>query len=120
MTKNKHVLYFDNHYTAPVMVRGEGAYLYDEEGRKYLETCGGSISNSLAYGREDMAGIIGGQAKTLSFAYNAHMDSAVQHEAADALAKAFPAFDRFFFCSGGSEATEIADRVFRPKSGKKR
>ena len=53
MTKNKHVLYFDNHYTAPVMVRGEGPYLYDEEGRRYLETCGGSISNSLAYGREE-------------------------------------------------------------------
>ena len=55
MTKSKHVLYFDNHYTAPVMVRGEGPFLYDEEGKKYLETCGGSISNSLAYGREDMA-----------------------------------------------------------------
>ena len=48
MAKNNHVLYFDNHFTAPVMVRGEGPYLYDEEGKRYLETCGGSISNSLA------------------------------------------------------------------------
>ena len=89
MTKNKHLLYFDNHYTAPVMVRGEGPYLYDEEGRKYLETCGGSISNSLAYGREDMAAVIGDQALTLPFAYFAHMDSSVRQEAADAMSKAY-------------------------------
>ncbi|MDO4176476.1 MAG: aminotransferase class III-fold pyridoxal phosphate-dependent enzyme [Bacillota bacterium] len=113
MTKNSHVLYFDNHYVAPVMVRGEGPYLYDEDGKRYLETCGGSISNSLAYGREDMAQVIGDQARQLSFAYNAHMDSAVQHEAADAMAEAFPALDRFFFCSGGSEATEIATKLAR-------
>jgi len=113
MAKNRHVLYFDNHYAAPVMVRGVGPYLYDEDGRKYLETCGGSVSNSLAYGREDMAEVIGNQALTLPFAYNAHMDSGVQHEAADALAKAFPAFARFFFCSGGSEATEIATKIAR-------
>ena len=113
MAKSNHVLYFDNHYTAPVMVRGEGPYIYDEDGKKYLETCGGSISNSLAYGREDMAEVIGDQALRLPFAYNAHMDSAIQHEAADALAKAFPAFARFFFCSGGSEATEIATKIAR-------
>lgn len=113
MKRNENILYFDYHTDFPVIVKGKGAYLYDEDGKCYLEACGGSISNSLGYGREDMAEVLKKQAEEISFAYRHHVSSQALNDAADALKDAFPAMDKFFMCSGGSEATELATKIAR-------
>ncbi len=110
---HSHILYFDNNFDYPVMVKGKGIYLYDEEGKEYIDGCAGAVSNSLGFGRKDMAEVIAGQAEKLSFVHRHYVSADVNHQAADALKEAFPYMDRFFLVSGGTEATEAATKLAR-------
>lgn len=56
MTNNHpNILYFETGFDYPLIVEGKGIYLYDEEGKRYIDGCAGSISTSLGYGRPKMA-----------------------------------------------------------------
>lgn len=107
------ILYFDSKYEYPVMECGKGIYLYDAQGKEYIDGCAGAISNSLGFGRKDMAEIMATQAEKLSFVHRHHVSCDTNHDAADALKEAFPYMDKFFMVSGGTEATETATKLAR-------
>ncbi|TIC87840.1 aminotransferase class III-fold pyridoxal phosphate-dependent enzyme, partial [Nocardioides sp. GY 10113] len=50
----------------PVIVRGEGAYVYDAHGNKYLDALGGLFVNQLGHGRTDLAEVAAQQASELA------------------------------------------------------
>lgn len=114
MKKNHpNVLYFENDFDYPLIVKGKGIYIYDEEGKEYIDGCAGSVSTSLGYGREDISEAIAHQAKEISFVHRHHVSSKIVNEATDLLKEMIPSMDKFFLVSGGSEATEVATKIAR-------
>jgi len=107
------ILYFETDFDYPLIVRGEGRYLYDEDGKRYIDGCAGSVSSSLGFGRKDMAEVIRKQAEELSFVHRHHVSSKIVNEATDTLKENFPSMDKFFLVSGGTEATECATKLAR-------
>jgi adenosylmethionine-8-amino-7-oxononanoate aminotransferase len=94
---------------APVIVRGEGAYIWDDRGKRYLDGLAGLFVNQLGHGRADLAAVAAKQAETLAFfpVWSYAHPSAV--ELADKLASLAPGdLGRVFFTSGGGEAVESA------------
>ncbi|GAA1420604.1 aspartate aminotransferase family protein [Agrococcus citreus] len=94
---------------APVIVRGEGAYIWDDRGKRYLDGLAGLFVNQLGHGRIDLATVAAEQASTLAFfpLWSYAHPSAI--DLADKLASLAPGeLNRVFFTSGGSEAVESA------------
>ena len=110
---HENILYFETDFDYPLIVKGEGVYLYDEDGKRYIDGCAGSISTSLGYGRKDMAEVLAKQAEEISFVHRHHVSSKIVNEATDTLKKNFPTMDKFFLVSGGTEATECATKLAR-------
>lgn len=113
MHNNPYILYSDTSFDYPLIEKGEGIYLYDVDGKRYIDGCAGSISTSLNYGRDDISSALGEQAKQISFVHRHHVSSKIVNEAADILKESFPTMDKFFLVSGGSEATEVATKIAR-------
>jgi adenosylmethionine-8-amino-7-oxononanoate aminotransferase len=93
----------------PIIVRGEGPYVYDAKGRQYLDALAGLFVNQLGHGRTDLAEVAMKQASQLAFfplwSY-AHPNAI---ELAERVANMAPGdLNRVFFTSGGGEAVESA------------
>jgi adenosylmethionine-8-amino-7-oxononanoate aminotransferase len=98
----------------PRIVRGEGVWLWDGAGRRYLDGIGGIHVNSIGHGVAEVADAIARQARQVAFAYSAHFTTEPQVELAERVVKmAPPGMARVHFTSGGSEATEVALQVAR-------
>lgn len=94
---------------APVIVRGEGAYIWDEKGRRYLDGLAGLFVNQLGHGRADLAEAAAAQAKTLAYFPVWSYAHPTAIELADRVAALAPGdLNKVFFTSGGGEAVESA------------
>ena len=93
----------------PVMVRGEGAYLYDSHGKRYLDGLAGLFVSQLGHGRTDLAQAGAAQAQELAFMplWSYAHPSAIEL-AAKVAGYAPGDLNRVFFTSGGGEAVESA------------
>ena len=93
----------------PVIVRGEGAYIYDAQGRRYLDALGGLFVNQLGHGRTDLVQAAARQAQDLAFFPLWSYAHPTAIELADRIAAYAPGnLNRVFFTSGGGEAVESA------------
>jgi adenosylmethionine-8-amino-7-oxononanoate aminotransferase len=93
----------------PIIVRGEGAYIYDSHGKRYLDALAGLFVNQLGHGRTDLAQAAAEQASTLAFHPLWSYAHPTAIELADTLASKTPGdLNRVFFTSGGGEAVETA------------
>ncbi|MGL5857440.1 MAG: aspartate aminotransferase family protein [Angustibacter sp.] len=95
--------------SVPVMVRGEGAYVYDDAGRRYLDGLAGLFTVQVGHGRRELAEAAARQAGELAFfplwSY-AHPNAI---DLAERLAQLTPGdLNRVFFTTGGGEAVESA------------
>lgn len=93
----------------PIIVKGEGAYIWDAKGRRYLDGLAGLFVSQLGHGRTDLAETAARQASELAF----HPLWSYAHPTAIELAakiaeKAPGDLNRVFFTSGGGEAVETA------------
>jgi adenosylmethionine-8-amino-7-oxononanoate aminotransferase len=93
----------------PIIVRGEGAYIYDAQGKRYLDGLGGLFVSQLGHGRTELAEAAAAQAKELAF----HPLWSYAHPNAIMLAERIAGYapgslNRVFFTSGGGEAVETA------------
>ncbi len=92
-------------------VRGEGAYLWDETGRRYLDAVAGVAVNGLGHAHPKLVKAIGEQAASLIHSSNLYR--VLRQEAlADRLC-ALSGMDRVFFCNSGCEANEAAIKLAR-------
>ncbi len=95
-----------------VMVRGEGCRLFDAQGRSYLDGLSGLYVVNVGHGRAEIAEAMARQARELAYVSSASYTNLAAVELADVLAGLTPGdLDRFFFCSGGSEAIESAMKI---------
>lgn len=93
----------------PVMVRGEGAYLFDSHGKRYLDGLAGLFVSQLGHGRTELAEAAAKQAKELAFMPLWSYAHPKAIELADKVASYAPGdLNRVFFTSGGGEAVETA------------
>ena len=90
---------------------GEGSWLFDEAGNRYLDFIGGIATNSLGHGHPALVEAIKEQAGKLIHCSNLY-EIPLQAEVAGMLAEATD-FDRFFFCNSGTESVEAAIKLAR-------
>ena len=98
-------------------VRGEGCYVFDSHGRKYLDAAGSAAVVSIGHGVAEISRAMARQAAELEFAHTSQFHTAIAERLAARLrVLAPPAFreaGRVWFTSGGSEATETAIKLAR-------
>jgi len=109
-----HVFHRDPRLKYPVAVRGEGAYLYDRDGKRYLDASGGAAVSCLGHSDAAVVKAIHEQLAKLPFAHTSFFTNEPMEALADALiARAPKSFDKVYFVSGGSEAMEAALKLAR-------
>ncbi len=102
------------HGDIPVIVRGEGCYVYDEHGNRYLDGLSALFCVNIGHGRADIAQAGADQAKELGFFTNWSYAHPPVIELAAKVASLAPGdLNRVFFTSGGSEAVESALKLSR-------
>ncbi|QWZ09099.1 aspartate aminotransferase family protein [Nocardioides panacis] len=98
-----------DHGDVPIIVKGDGAYIWDAKGRKYLDALAGLFVSQVGHGRTELAEAAAAQAKELAFfpLWSYAHPSAI--ELAERVANYAPGdLNRVFFTSGGGEAVETA------------
>ena len=98
----------------PLVVRGEGVYLYDADGKQYLDGSGGAAISCLGHGHRFVIDAIKDQVEKLAFAHTVFFTNQPQEDLAVKLVERFGRDDaRVYFLSGGSEANETAIKMAR-------
>jgi adenosylmethionine-8-amino-7-oxononanoate aminotransferase len=93
----------------PVIVRGEGAYVYDAKGRRYLDALSGLFVSQVGHGRRELAEAAAKQASELAYFPLWSYAHPTAIELAERVANFAPGdLNRVFFTSGGGEAVETA------------
>ncbi len=98
----------------PRAVKGDGVYMIDSDGKRYLDGSGGAAVSCLGHSDADVIKAIQEQAETLAFAHTGFFTSTAAEELADYLvAKAPGGIEKVYFMSGGSEAVEASLKMAR-------
>ncbi|HEX4363805.1 MAG TPA: aspartate aminotransferase family protein [Solirubrobacteraceae bacterium] len=98
----------------PIIVRGEGCYVYDEHGRRYLDGLAALFCVNSGHGRSELADAAAAQMRELDFFTNWSYAHPRAIELAAKIAQlAPPGLERVFFTSGGSESVESAIKLAR-------
>jgi adenosylmethionine-8-amino-7-oxononanoate aminotransferase len=98
----------------PPIAHGDGIYLWDAAGRRYLDASSCPVVSNLGHGNRRVLEAMRAQAEQVTFAYPGLFESEANVALADLVCKlAGPGLDRAFFVSGGSEATEAAIKLAR-------
>src|SRR5881409_3410524 len=111
---DSHVFYRKLGRDFPRIVRGEGCYLYDENGKRYLDAVGGAYVANVGHGVGEIADAMGRQAGRLGYVNGtAFTHDAVEELAAELAARSPGDLDKLYFLSSGSEAVEAALKLAR-------
>jgi adenosylmethionine-8-amino-7-oxononanoate aminotransferase len=93
----------------PRITRGDGVYVWDADGRRYLDGTCGPLAVSLGHGNRRVLEAMRAQAERICYAYPSYFESESNTQLADLLTElAGPGFDRCFFVNSGAEAVEKA------------
>jgi len=98
----------------PPVSRGEGAVVWDSQGRRYIDGAGGAIVVGVGHGRTSVVAAMSRQAEHIAYAHPTAFSSEVLETYAKELAPLLPMDDpRIYPVSGGSEAVETAIKLAR-------
>ncbi|MGB5247663.1 MAG: aspartate aminotransferase family protein [Woeseia sp.] len=98
----------------PSIARGEGVWLYDSEGRQYLDGSGGAAVSAVGHGNAHVIRAVQEQLARCAFAHTLFFTNEPQEQLAEILRQRFGENDaRVYFVSGGSEANETAIKLAR-------
>src|SRR5713101_9238366 len=103
--------------TFPIAVRGEGCWIIDEKGRRFLDAAGQAAVVSIGHGVPEIGRAMAEQSSRIAFAHTSQFHTAQAEKLAARLLALAPANfgkgGRVYFTSGGSEATETAIKLVR-------
>lgn len=109
-----HVFHRQTRASLPVIDRGEGVYLVDTTGKRYLDASSGAAVSCLGHNHPVVIEAIKEQLDRAPFAHTGFFTSNVAEALADDLVEGAPeGIDRVYFLSGGSEAIEAALKLAR-------
>ena len=109
-----HVFYRKLHRRLPTIVKGEGVWLIDDAGKRYLDGSGGAMVANVGHGVGEIAQAIGRQAATIAYVNGTQFTNEPVEALAAMLAEKSPrGVDKAYFLSSGSEAVEAALKLAR-------
>jgi adenosylmethionine-8-amino-7-oxononanoate aminotransferase len=98
----------------PVAVAGEGIYLIDQNGRRYVDACGGAAVSCLGHSHPKILAAMAGQAARFEYVHTGFFTSDAAEDLAALIAEMSPgSLDRVWFTGSGSEAIEAALKLAR-------
>jgi adenosylmethionine-8-amino-7-oxononanoate aminotransferase len=101
-------------HTPPVAVSGQGAWLTDQSGKRYLDASGGAAVSCLGHGHPDVLAAMHAQIDKLAYAHTSFFTTDVAEALAHKLISTAPqGMSHAYFVSGGSEAMEAALKMAR-------
>lgn len=107
-------LFYQTQEDLPTVDRGEGIWLWDREGRRYLDGSSGAVVATVGHGHPRVLAALTRQASRVAFAYRTQFENEPAVELADLLVDRLGhGLDRVFYVSGGSEAVEAALKLAR-------
>ena len=102
------------HSQLPTAVAGDGVYLIDQSGKRYMDACGGAAVSCLGHNHPDIKAALKSQVDQLSYAHSAFFTSQAAEQLAEKLTRLAPGnLNHAYFVSGGSEAVESALKLAR-------
>ncbi len=109
-----HIIHRSFRITPPLAVGGEGVFLIDAAGKRYLDASGGAAVSCLGHGHRDVIAAMHAQIDQLAYAHTGFFSSEPAEQLADHLAANAPeGLTNVYFVSGGSEAMEAALKLAR-------
>ena len=109
-----HVFYRKLNKRLPLIVRGEGCWLVDETGKRYLDACGGAFVANLGHGLSDIGDAMAAQARQVAYVNGTTFTHQPVEDLAAELAALSPGdLNRVYPLSSGSEAVEAALKFAR-------
>jgi adenosylmethionine-8-amino-7-oxononanoate aminotransferase len=109
-----HVFYRKLRRQYPRIIRGQGCYLYDAEGRRYLDGCGGAYVSNVGHGVSEIADALACQAATLGYVSGTTFTHDAVEQFAAELAELSPGdLDFVYPLASGSEAVEAGLKLAR-------
>ncbi len=109
-----HIIHRSLLTTPRTAARSEGIYIYDNEGKAYLDASGGAAVSCVGHRHPDVLAAMHAQIDELAYAHTSFFTSAISEELASHLvAHAPPGLGQVYFVSGGSEAIEAALKLAR-------
>jgi len=113
-SNNDHIFYRDPRAFYPTVERGEGVYIYDQSGKRYLDGAGGAVVVSIGHGVPEIRDAIVNQAGKIAFTHGSQFTSKAAIDLAERIvALSPPPLNRVYFLSGGSEAVETTIKLAR-------
>ena len=118
MSSDTHVFHRAPKSALPTAVKGDGIYVIDSAGKRYLDGSGGAAVSCLGHSDPDVIAAVKAQLDEIPFAHTGFFTSAPAEELADYLIERAPRDDKrgmraAYFVSGGSEAVEAALKMAR-------
>lgn len=102
------------HAKLPTIARGEGVYLFDNQGNQYLDACGGAAVSNLGHSHQAVKQAMLDQIEKVPFAHTGFFTSEASEQLADLICQQMPSqFNHVYLVSGGSEAVESALKMAR-------
>ncbi len=96
----------------PIATHGEGIYIYDSKGKKYIDGSSGAVTASISHGVTEIIKAMNDQANKISFVYRTQFSSVPAERLAKKISEITPGnLNWSFFVNSGSEATETAFKI---------
>ncbi len=114
MTDAPSYLFYQSRNPRPFLDYGEGIYLFDEDGKRYIDGSSGAMVSNIGHSNPRVLAKIKAQMDKATFGYRLHFRTRPSEDlAAKTVAMTPDGLDRVFFVSGGSEAVESAVKLAR-------
>jgi adenosylmethionine-8-amino-7-oxononanoate aminotransferase len=107
-------LFYQTRRTLPIIDRADGVWMWDRDGKAYIDGCSGAVVSNIGYGNPRVIDAVQRQASRTFFAYRTQFENEPACRLAERLAScSAPHLSKVFFVSGGSEAVETAMKLCR-------
>ncbi|WP_374292465.1 aspartate aminotransferase family protein [Paenirhodobacter enshiensis] len=114
MDNRTHILHRDPSHPLPVAVAGDGPYIIDSTGKRYLDASGGAAVSCLGHSEGRVIAAIKAQLDRIPYAHSSFFTSEPAEELAEFLTARAPGdLGHVYYVSGGSEANETALKLAR-------
>lgn len=109
-----HIIHRSLRSTPAVAAGAKGAYIFDAQGKQYLDACGGAAVSCLGHAHPDVLAAMHRQIDQLAYAHTSFFTSDTVEQLAEHLTRTAPGdLNYAYFVSGGSEAVETALKLAR-------
>lgn len=107
-------LFYQGRDRKPVLDEARGVYMWDTDGKRYLDGSSGAMVCNIGHSNENVLGAMREQMAKATFGYRLHFETEASEKLAARTVEKMPdGLDKVFFVSGGSEAVESAMKLAR-------